>query len=141
MSVTVKKITLWRREIENKPGSLAAVLTPLAGAGADLQVVMGYRHPGHESEASIEVSPVTGKKATKAAQDAGLGASVIPTLLVQGENQPGLGAAISKALADAGVNLAFLVAQVVGDRFSAVIGFDNPEDAAKASSMVKKAAR
>ena len=49
MPVTVKRDTLWRKEIENRPGALAAVLAPLAEAGADLQVVMGYRHPGHES--------------------------------------------------------------------------------------------
>ena len=141
MSVTVKKIALWRQEIENKPGALAAVLAPLAEAGADLHVVMGYRHPGHESQATIEVLPVSGKKATKAAQDAGLGASSIPTLLVEGDNQPGLGAAISRSLAEAGINVCFLVAQVIGGRFSAVIGFDNPDDAAKASALIKKAAR
>ena len=107
MSVTVKKIALWRQEVENKPGALAAVLAPLAEAGADLQVVMGYRHPGHESQATIEVSPVSGKKAAKAAQGAGLGASSIPTLLVEGDNQPGLGAAISRSLPKQGSTYAF----------------------------------
>ena len=132
---------MWRQEVENKPGALAAVLAPLAEAGADLQVVMGYRHPGHESQATIEVSPVSGKKAAKAAQGAGLGASSIPTLLVEGDNQPGLGAAISRSLAETGINVCFLVAQVIGGRFSAVIGFDNADDAAKASALIKKAAR
>ncbi len=141
MSVTVKKITLWRKQIENRPGALAEVLAPLAGASADLHVVMGYRHPGHENQATIEVSPVSGKKLTKAAQDAGLEASAIATLVVEGENQPGLGAAISHALSEAGINLSFLLAQVIADRFSAVIGFDNPEDATKASALIKKAAR
>ena len=61
--------------------------------------------------------------------------------MVEGENQPGLGAAISHALSEAGINLSFLLAQVIADRFSAVIGFDNPEDATKASALIKKAAR
>ena len=43
------------------------------------------------------------------------------------------------ALADAKVNIAFLVAQVVGRRYSAVIGFDSAEDAKKASGIIKKA--
>jgi hypothetical protein len=30
MAVTVKEITLWRREIDNQPGVLAQVLDPLA---------------------------------------------------------------------------------------------------------------
>ena len=41
MAVTVKKVTLWRTEVENKPGALSSVLAPLAEARADLQVVMG----------------------------------------------------------------------------------------------------
>ncbi len=141
MAVTVKKITLWRREVENKPGVLGGVLAPLAEAGADLQVVMGYRHAGDGSKAAIEVSPVTGKKSLTAARAAGLAASSIPTLLVEGDNRPGLGSAISQAIAGAGINLTFLVAQVVGARFSAVIGFEDEEASRKASSLIKKVAK
>jgi hypothetical protein len=46
MVVTVKKAVLWHKEIDNRPGMLASTLEPLAEAGADLQVVMGYRYPG-----------------------------------------------------------------------------------------------
>jgi predicted amino acid-binding ACT domain protein len=106
-----------------------------------LQVVMGYRHPGDESKAAIEVCPVTGKKSLTAARAAGLAASSIPTLLVEGDNQPGLGSAISQAIAEAGINLSFLVAQVVGTRFSAVIGFEDEEASRKASSLIKKVAK
>ena len=48
MSVSVKHITLWRAEVENKAGVLARTLESLAAAGADLHVVMGYRYPGGE---------------------------------------------------------------------------------------------
>ena len=140
MPVTVKRIVLWRREIENQPAVLAGVLAPLANAGADLQVVMGYRYPGHESTAALELYPVVGRKSIAAAKAAGLSAASIPALLVQGDNKPGLGYAISKAVADAGVNMAFLVAQVIGRRYSAVIGFDNEADARKASTLIKRAA-
>ncbi len=141
MSVSVKKITLWRSEVENKPGVLGKVLAPLAEAGADLQVVMGYRHPGDERKAAIEVAPLTGKKSLAAAKATGLAASSIPTLLVEGDNRPGLGSAISQAIAGAGINLSFLVAQVVGTRFSAVIGFEDEEASRKASSLIKKVTR
>jgi hypothetical protein len=33
MAVTVKRITLWRSEVENKAGVLAQTLKPLADAG------------------------------------------------------------------------------------------------------------
>ena len=140
MAVTVKRITLWRGEIENRPGTLAGVLGPLAEAGSDLQVLMGYRHAGHDSGAVVELSPVSGRKATAAAKSSGLIASTIPTLLVEGDNKKGLGHAIAKAIADAGINLTFLVAQAVGRRLSAVIGFESDADARKATTLIKKAA-
>ena len=63
MPVNVRKITLWRAEVDNKPGMLADTLGPLAEAEVDLHVVMGYRHPGHEKKATIEVAPITRKAA------------------------------------------------------------------------------
>ena len=128
MAISIKKVTLWRTEVENKPGALSSVLAPLAEVGADLQVVMGYRYPGEEHKAAIEVCPVSGKKPTIAASKAGLAASAIPTLLVHGDNRPGLGHAIAPAIAEAGINVMFLVAQVIDTRFSAVMGFEEEED-------------
>jgi len=138
MAVTVKPITLWRREVENEPGMLAETLEPLARSGADLQVVMGYRLPGHESRAAIEVYPVRGKRAEAGAREGGLSASSIPTLLVEGDNRPGLGASISRTLADAGINLAFLVTQVFGRRYSAILGFEREADAKKGATLIKR---
>ncbi len=42
MAITVKKIVLWRKEVDNRPGTLAQTLAPLASAGASLQLVMGF---------------------------------------------------------------------------------------------------
>ena len=67
MPVTVKSISLWRTEAENKTGLLAQTLEPLAKAGADLGVVMGYRLPGNEAKAVIEVYPISGRKVTMTA--------------------------------------------------------------------------
>jgi len=139
MPVKVKRITLWRKELENRAGTLAQTLEPVAKAGADLQVVMGYCHPGDRTKAAVELFPVTNKKAIAAAQGAGLAAAGIPALHVEGDNRAGLGHAITRALADAGVNLDFLVAQVIGRKFSAVFGFENDADADKANALIKKA--
>jgi hypothetical protein len=68
-----------------------------------------------------------------------LTASPIPTLLVEGDNQPGLGHAVARAIAASGVNLAFMVTQVIGRRYSAVIGFESDGDAKKATPLLKKA--
>jgi hypothetical protein len=139
MPVSVKKVALWRRDLDNRPGALANVLEPLARAGTDLQVAMGYRFPGNESRAAVEVAPVTSRKATAAAQGAGLQPSGIPTLLVAGDNRPGLGFALSRGMADAGINMAFLVAQTIGRRYSAVFGFESDADADRAAAIIKKA--
>lgn len=140
MAISVKKITLWRRESGDRPGLMAETLRPLAAQGISLRVAMGYRQP-EGSTAVIEVSPVSGKKAVAAAQSEGLAASAIPTLLVEGDDRPGLGHALARAIADAGINLDFLVAQVVGRKFSAIFGFGNEADAKTAVGAIKKAAR
>ena len=139
MAVSVKAITLWRAEVDNRPGTLAKALGPLAESGASLRVAMVYRFPGNESRGAIELFPISGKRATTAARRAGLSESGIPTLLVEGDDRAGLGAAIARSLAGAGINVAFLVAQVVGRRYAAVIGFDSSADAKKAAPLLRKA--
>jgi hypothetical protein len=139
MAVKVKRIMLWRKELENRPGTLAGTLEPLAKAGADLQIVMGYRYPGEGGKAAVELYPVGGKKATAAALGVGLAASAIPVLYVEGDNRPGLGHNISQAIAEAGINLDFLVAQVIGRKYAVVLGFENEADAVKAAGLIKKA--
>jgi hypothetical protein len=139
MAVTVKKITVFRAEVDNRTGALARALAGLVAARGSLDVVMGYRVPGQQERAVIEVWPVSGKKVLQAAEAAGLRASDTPTLLVQGDDRPGLGQAMARALADAGISIAFLVAQVVGRRYSAVFGFESAGDAERAASLLKKA--
>src|SRR5215472_973348 len=140
MAVTVKRAVLWRKEVDNRPGMLANTLQPLSEAGADLKVVMAYRYPGGTDRAAIELHSVSGRKSTAAAKTAGLAKSSIPSLLVQEDNRQGLGHALTKAIADAGINLSFVMAQVVGRRYSALFGFENEADASKATTMIKKAA-
>jgi hypothetical protein len=139
MPITVKTISLWRKEAENKPGLLAQTLAPLAQAGADLGVLMGYRLPGNDAKAAIELYPVSGKKVTAAATGAGLSSSAIPTLLVEGDNRPGLAHKIAQTIAEAGFDLSFFVAQAIGRRYSAVIGFASDADAKRAATLIKRA--
>src|SRR6266496_3622667 len=140
MAVTVKKIVLWGKREKNRLGELARTLESLASAGTALQVVIAYRYPGAESKAAIELYPVTAMKSVAAAQEAGLTASSIQAFLVEGDNRLGLGHAISQAIADAGINMDFVVAQVVGRKYSAVFGFESEADATKGAAEIKKAA-
>ena len=92
----------------------------------------GFEPPRPFRTGEEEFGPMSGKKAIEAARSAGLNASSIPTVLVQGDNRRGLGHTIAKALGDAGINLSFVLAQVVGRKYAAVFGFENDSDAAKA---------
>jgi hypothetical protein len=141
MAIAIRKITLWRTEVENRPGTLAQIVRPLADSGISLHVLMGYRIPGQESRAVIELFPISGKKANAAARDAGLEPSSIATLYVTGDDRPGLGCATAEEIANAGINMSFMVAQVLGKKFTAVYGFETEEDARKASTLIKRAAR
>ena len=138
MAMTVKKIVLWRKEVENRTGILANALAPLANARADIHVVMAYRYPGQESKAAIELYPVAGRKSVAAAKEAGFSPSAIPALLVEGDNKTGLGYATAQAIANAGINMDFLVAQVVGRRYSAVFAFESDADATKCAAIIRK---
>ncbi len=139
MAVSVKSIDLWRREIQDHPGALADALAPLADQRADVHVLMAYRFPGQPGRAAIELFPVTGKRAVSAAASAGFTSSSIPALLVEGDDSPGLGARLSRAIADAGINLDFVVAQVIGRKYSAVFGFADAAGAERAVPLIKKA--
>jgi hypothetical protein len=139
MAIAIKKITLWRKEVANDPGALANVLQPLAAAGASLRVVMGYAM-GDSGRAAIEVFPVSGKKIGAAAAQAGLGASSTACLLVEGDDRPGLGTRMARAVADQGINIEFVIAQTVGRKFSAVFGLQSESDAAPAAKAIKNAA-
>jgi hypothetical protein len=139
MAVTVKTTVLWRKEVDNQLGVLARTLEPQQKAVADLRVLMAYRYPGNEAKAAVEIYPINGKKLTTAATEAGLTASSIPALLVEGDNKPGLAYQITQAIADARVNLSFVVAHVVGRRYAATIGFETEADTKKAATLIKRA--
>lgn len=138
MAVRVKPIALWRAEVDNQPGTLARTLEPLASAGSNLQVIMGYGLPGGRS--AIEVSPVTGTRATTAAHRAGLADGGIAALSIEGDDRAGLVHAIASDLAAAGINMAFLVAHAARGSFTSIIGFEDREAADRAVSIIKKAA-
>jgi hypothetical protein len=142
MAVTVKKAVLWRKELENRPGTLAQALKPLADAGVNLQVVMGYAMPGHPDHAAVEVWPVTGTKAEAAANEAQLEASPrIACLVVTGDDNPGLGHHIADRLAANGINISFVMVQVSGKEYHGVFGFESQEEADKAITIIKEAGK
>ena len=60
-------------------------------------------------------------------------------LRVEGTDRPGLGAKMTGAIADAGINMRGLSAAALGSRFVAYMAFDSAEDAGKAAKAIKAA--
>ena len=141
MSFKVTKMDVWSGEIQDQPGGLAGVLRQLAGANANLEMVVARRQPDRPGTGIVFLAPVKGRKVTAAAAVAGLGpAASVAALRVEGTDRPGLGAKMTGAIADAGINLRGLSGAVLGNRFSAYMAFDSPEDAEKAAKAIKAAA-
>lgn len=140
MSLKIRKGTLWRTEIENRPGTFAEALEPFANAGQNLQIVMGYTS-GSEAKkhGAVEIFPVTDDMSRECAKKAGLHEMTNSTcLIVEGEDKPGVAYKIAKAIADADVNLHFAMCQSVGSRYQACFGFGTDSDATKAEQAIEK---
>jgi predicted amino acid-binding ACT domain protein len=136
VELSVKSVQLWILHGADRKGMLADALEPLVEAGANLQIVMGYRFPGELDRAAVEVFPIDGPTQEATARKLGFELSDTPCLRVDGDDRKGLGAEMSRALSEAGISMAFLVAQTVGRKFTAVIGFLTEEDAAKAAKII-----
>ena len=141
MSFKVTKMGVWSGEIQDQPGGLAGVLRQLADANADLEMVVARRQPDRPGAGMVFLAPVKGRKATAAAAVAGLSpAPGVTALRVEGTDRPGLGAKMTGAIADSGINMRGLSAAALGSRFVAYMAFDSVEDAEKAAKAIRAAA-
>jgi hypothetical protein len=139
MKLDIRKADVWAATIEDRPGGLAEKLSAIADGGANLEFIISRRSPEQPGSGVVFVTPIKGARQIKAAQGAGFQKSnSLHSVRVEGPDNPGLGAKLSKALADAHLNLRGLSAASFGRRFVTFLALDSPEDAAKAASVLKK---
>lgn len=137
MGMVVERVDTWAASITDQPGGLAATLAPLADAGADLEFVIARRSPDKPGTAVVFMTPLEGEAQLAAAERAGLVvADSLHSVQIRGENRPGIGAEMTKKLADAGVNLRGLSAAVIGDQFIMYLAVDTNEDAEKVMGLL-----
>jgi len=133
----VERVDTWAASINDQPGGLAITLAPLAEAGADLEFVIARRAPDKPGTGVVFVTPLEGEAQLAAAEKAGFAvADSLHTVRVRGDNQPGIGAEMTKKLADVGINLRGLSAAVIGDQFIMYVAVDTNEDAEKAMDVL-----
>lgn len=140
MELITERVEVWAAGIEDKPGSLANVLTGLREAGADLNFILARREPDQASKSVVYVTPLNGDAELEAAATLGFNVTTrVHSIRVEGENQSGIAAALALKLAAAGINLRGFSAAVLGSRFVLYVGLDSDEDAAKAMTVLKQA--
>ena len=137
MKFTVTKADVWMATIEDREGGAAEKLEPLAKAGASLEFVLVHRLPEQAGKGVAYVAPIEGVRAISVAQEAGFEKVVnFCKLRIEGADEPGLGAEITRAVANAGISLRGLTSTVIGGKFVAYLTLDKTQDAAKAMSVL-----
>lgn len=139
MKLTVSRTETWAATIEDRPGGLADKLAALAAAGANLEFIIARRAPERKGNGVVFVTPLRGAKQIKAAKAAGFQQTKsLHSLRIEGADQPGMGATLTQALAESGVNLRGFSAAALGQRFVTHLALDTAQDASKAAAVLKK---
>ena len=135
----VERRDTWVASITDKPGGLAPKLGALTAAGVNLEFVIARRAPDRPGTAVVFVTPIKGAAQVRAARKVGFRSTQsLHTVRIEGPDKPGQGAAITAALAAAGLNLRGLSAAAIGKRFLCHVALDTTADVARAVRVLKK---
>ena len=140
MDLLVESVDVWAASIEDRPGSLADVLTALRETGADLQFIVARRAPEAPGKGVVFVTPLQGDREVQAAADAGFNVTrKLHSVRVMGRDRPGIASKLAQRLADARINLRGFAASVIGTQFVAYFAVDSAEDVNKAIPILERA--
>ncbi|MGH7843697.1 MAG: ACT domain-containing protein [Candidatus Binatia bacterium] len=140
MAYSVTKVNVWAGEVDDRPGGLAEKLDPLTKAGASFEFIISRREPDKPGMGVVFLTPIRGAKQNRAASEAGLSTSdSLHSVRVEGPDRAGLGAKMTHALADAGINLRGISAAALGRRSVTYFAFDNAADADRGVRVLRGA--
>ena len=115
MALKVSKADVWAVTIDDRPGGAAEKLETLSRAGANLEMLLARRTAEQPGRGVMFVTPLKGKKAIEAAQQAGMGKPEnIHSVRIEGGDKPGLGSRIAATLGGAGINFRGMSAIAIG---------------------------
>ena len=139
MALKVSRVDVWAAGLKDKPGRMADKLATLADAGANLQFVIARRAPDKPGTGVMFVTPLKGARQLKAAKKAGfLKTKALRSVRVEGQDKRGIGAKLTQALADAGINIRGFSAAAAGKKFVCYIALDKTADATKTVRILKR---
>ncbi len=138
MNVITEHEEVWVAAMDDKPGVLGNKLVALAEAGADLGFVIARRSPEKAGTGVVFVTPLRGDKEIEAATDEGFSVSShLHSVRVEGRNEPGIAAQVTRKLGEAGLNLRGFSGAVIGTQFVLHLAFDSAEAAQAAMALLQ----
>ena len=115
MSFHLDRVHVWACEVPDEAGGVANKLHALAEAGANCNTSVRVANPTARAPASCNIAPVTGPETTLAAKAVGLREVFSPVIVrVEGDNQSGLAARLTKEWALADISFTGLTMTVLG---------------------------
>ncbi|MFO0839997.1 MAG: ACT domain-containing protein [Phycisphaerae bacterium] len=140
MAFKISKVDVWAVDLHNRPGMLARVLEGLASAKVNIEFVVARRVT--ENTARAFVAPLKGAAQLRMARDLGLNkAAGMHVLRIEGPDRPGVGAEITRKIADSNLNLRGLSAAAIGKRSVCYIAFASAAEAQAAQRVVTRLLR
>lgn len=129
MDLLVETEDVWVASLDDKPGALAAKLSALSDAGADLGFIIVRRSPEKPGTGVMFVTPLRGDREVRAGAAVGFAVTTsLHSVCVEGPDLPGVAAKLAKAIGDAGINMRGFSAAALGTKFVAHIGVDTSHD-------------
>ena len=138
MAYEIKKVDVWAADVPNRAGTLARVLEQLSGAGANLEFMIARKVD--ENTSRVFIAPIKGTKVQKAAAAAGLAkAAGLYSLRIEGPNKAGVGAKLTSAIAEKGINLRGASAAGLGKTAVFYFALSSEQDIKTATAAARKA--
>ena len=137
MGFKLDRMHVWSVEVMDQAGGVAAKLSLLAQAGANLEYIYTKRLENRPGMGMLYIAPITGSLQLRAARSAGLSETDNPVVLrVEGDNQAGLAHKLTQQWALAGLSLHGLMMCVVSDKFVGYASFDTVADSNRAAAIL-----
>jgi len=138
MAYDISKVDVWAADIPNRAGALAQMIEKLSATGTNLEFMIARKVDAGTSR--VFVAPIEGTKVQKAAKAAGLAkANGLCSLRIEGPNKAGLGARITSAIAEKGINLRGASAAGLGKTAVFYLALNSEKDLKAATAAVRKA--
>jgi len=137
MSYTINKVDVWATDIPNRAGTLSRILEGVSNAGAQLEFLIARKMD--DSTSRVFAAPIKGPKQQRAASAVGLArATGMHSLRIEGPDRAGLGAKITNAVAEKGINLRGASAAAIGKKAVFYLAVESEQDLKSATQAVRK---